>query len=326
MKAESRPDGSTLFLASEEDSTEGFLHAIPLFPGISLCFFDIHSAHWPSENLPYKAKKGALLLRYSVAGSSKMLLDKEHYILLKQGDISVTGHFLREDAFYPEGFYQGIEIFVDPSTAEHSIGTAAGGNLPELFSLNFHALARKYNVRGRSKIGACPKELRALLTDLWAIYPFPSGSSLSPEQMALFRLEVLHLLMLLQYGDTPFTATHRPMFRSPQLKFAEQATLLLCEDLRKDWTLLELSEELGVSESSLKRYFLQLYGCSVAKYQQRVRMKKAAELLQNPENRALSILDVALEVGYENQSKFAAVFKRHYGESPLEYKKKAIAS
>ena len=38
-------DGSILMRATEEDGTEGFVHAVWLFPGVGLMFIDIRSFH-----------------------------------------------------------------------------------------------------------------------------------------------------------------------------------------------------------------------------------------------------------------------------------------
>ena len=321
-------DGSILMRATEEDDAEGFVHAVWLFPGVGLMFIDIRSDHWPNEELagPNGAlQDGVLLLNYSVTGSCKALLDNDNYVLQKQGDISLSGQFATEDYFYPDGYYQGLEFFIDPVAAEQALGTGADSDIPNWFGLDFQAFTKRYDVRGRTKIGACPQAFRLLLSDLWAMYPFGAEPpAFSPETLAVLRAQTLRLLQMLLFDASPFTATHRPMFRSTQLRVAEQAARLLREDLRRDWTLPELAVKLGVSESSLKRYFQSVYDCSVAKYQRNARMARAAELLRSPDTRALSVLDVALEVGYENQSKFAAAFRRMFGESPLEYKKNAI--
>lgn len=49
-------------------------------------------------------------------------------------------------------------------------------------------------------------------------------------------------------------------------------------------------------------------------------MRRAAELLRDTE---LRVAEIAAQVGYENQSKFAAVFARQFGCSPLEYRRRA---
>lgn len=47
-------------------------------------------------------------------------------------------------------------------------------------------------------------------------------------------------------------------------------------------------------------------------------MKRAAELLVTTK---LSVAEVAEQVGYMNQSKFASVFKKQFDLSPLEYRR-----
>ena len=48
-------------------------------------------------------------------------------------------------------------------------------------------------------------------------------------------------------------------------------------------------------------------------------MRKASELLTGSR---LSVSEVTEQVGYINQSKFAAVFKKQFGISPLEYRRR----
>ena len=56
-------------------------------------------------------------------------------------------------------------------------------------------------------------------------------------------------------------------------------------------------------------------------YLRETRMKKAAELLSTTK---LSVAEAAEQVGYINQSKFASVFKKQFGLSPLEYRRQRI--
>ena len=48
-------------------------------------------------------------------------------------------------------------------------------------------------------------------------------------------------------------------------------------------------------------------------------MRKASELLTGSR---LSVSEVTEQVGYINQSKFAAAFKKQFGISPLEYRRR----
>ena len=47
-------------------------------------------------------------------------------------------------------------------------------------------------------------------------------------------------------------------------------------------------------------------------------MLHAAELLTDT---ALPVIEIASRVGYENQSKFSAVFRKRFGVSPREYRR-----
>ena len=47
-------------------------------------------------------------------------------------------------------------------------------------------------------------------------------------------------------------------------------------------------------------------------------MKAAAEFLTDTSR---PIAEIAEQVGYSNQGKFAAVFKKQFGMSPLEYRR-----
>jgi AraC-like DNA-binding protein len=83
-------------------------------------------------------------------------------------------------------------------------------------------------------------------------------------------------------------------------------------------TVEALAKKYGISPISLNKYFSIMYGDTVHKYLQSYRMDHAAKLLSDTDK---SIADIALDVGYENQGKFATLFKRIYGMSPLEYRR-----
>ena len=71
---------------------------------------------------------------------------------------------------------------------------------------------------------------------------------------------------------------------------------------------------------SLKNYFRGVFGENLSVWLRKARMRRAAELLRDTE---LRVAEIAAQVGYENQSKFAAVFARQFGCSPLEYRRRA---
>ena len=92
----------------------------------------------------------------------------------------------------------------------------------------------------------------------------------------------------------------------------------LVENLDKRITIEALAKGFLMNTTTLKDGFKALYGTSIAAHIKEHRMEKAAWLLQEG---TLPISEIARQVGYTSQSKFSAVFKGHYGVTPLEYRK-----
>lgn len=88
-------------------------------------------------------------------------------------------------------------------------------------------------------------------------------------------------------------------------------------------TLEDTARMVYLSPAYLSRIFKQETGVTFNDYLNRVRVSKAKELLLN---RQLRLTDIALLVGYEDQSYFTKVFKRITGKLPRAYREKALLS
>ena len=108
-------------------------------------------------------------------------------------------------------------------------------------------------------------------------------------------------------------------FTSSQVAIARETRA----DLSQNHTARELAERFQIAETSLKNYFRGVFGENLSTFLREARMRRAAELLQSSE---LRVAEIAAQVGYENQSKFAAVFVRSFGCPPLEYRRRARLS
>ncbi|HIV40979.1 MAG TPA: helix-turn-helix transcriptional regulator, partial [Candidatus Mediterraneibacter guildfordensis] len=73
--------------------------------------------------------------------------------------------------------------------------------------------------------------------------------------------------------------------------------------------------------SYLSRLFKNEVGQTFSKYLMEFRLRKAANLL---ENELLKINDVAMLVGYNDVSHFIQYFKKIYGCTPEEYRRKKL--
>jgi AraC-like DNA-binding protein len=87
------------------------------------------------------------------------------------------------------------------------------------------------------------------------------------------------------------------------------------------WTLEELAAEIGSSRSTLTDRFTRYLGEPPLAYLARWRMQLAARLLQTTQK---TIMQLALEVGYESEAAFNRAFKRQFGLPPARYRKKLL--
>ena len=102
-----------------------------------------------------------------------------------------------------------------------------------------------------------------------------------------------------------------------QIRIAEDIYKCLTEDYATKYTAAVFANKYFVSDTTVKKYFKNIYGYGFKEFQTKVRMEKAAEMLVNSEQK---ISDISLSVGYPSQTKFTKMFKKYYNLTPLKYR------
>lgn len=92
------------------------------------------------------------------------------------------------------------------------------------------------------------------------------------------------------------------------------------DDLARELSIEQAALELHMSRATFMRLFQRETGLSFGRWRQQARMLKALTLLAE----GRSILDVALECGYDSPSAFSAMFRRSLGRSPRDYFQSAV--
>lgn len=97
----------------------------------------------------------------------------------------------------------------------------------------------------------------------------------------------------------------------------EKAIYLLKNFPEKDYGLMDLSMECGISSSRLSRLFNEQIGLSIVDYKNRLKLENLISYIQtNPE---YSISEACYTVGFGSYSQFYKTFKQSYGISPKAY-------
>ena len=89
----------------------------------------------------------------------------------------------------------------------------------------------------------------------------------------------------------------------------------------QDISLKKIAESVGINPYYLSHLFRKEMGISFLEYLTSVRISIAKKLLKQTN---LSIIEICLEVGYQDPSHFAKVFKKKEGIRPMEYRKSLI--
>lgn len=82
-------------------------------------------------------------------------------------------------------------------------------------------------------------------------------------------------------------------------------------------SLAELAREVGTSASTFQRAFSRLVGESPKQFTRRLQLESAALALITSER---SVLDVALDAGFESHEGFTRAFAAHFGVPPKEFR------
>jgi AraC-like DNA-binding protein len=102
-------------------------------------------------------------------------------------------------------------------------------------------------------------------------------------------------------------------------KLVDRAKLVLSSELSRRWTLAEIAAEVGVSPVYLTQAFAQAEGVPLYRYQLRLRLARALDLLGTYDD--LSML--GMELGFSSHSHFSAAFRQAYGRTPAEFRRSA---
>ncbi|WP_236556845.1 helix-turn-helix transcriptional regulator [Calothrix sp. PCC 7507] len=129
-------------------------------------------------------------------------------------------------------------------------------------------------------------------------------------QVKTLEIIALQLAPIITDQDEP-----QPRFRAGTVERIYQAREILLTCIDNPPTLLELAQQVGVSDRTLQRGFQRLFGTTVFGYLTDKRMEQAAQWLREG-NR--TVLEVAIMTGYSNPTHFSVAFKRKFGISPSQ--------
>jgi len=93
------------------------------------------------------------------------------------------------------------------------------------------------------------------------------------------------------------------------------------QNMSRPISLGELAEQIQMTPNKFSKLFRTSFGGSPYNYLNGIKMQQARAMLEEKKD---SIIQVGIQVGFENPSHFSRVFKKYYGMSPRSYTKQVL--
>lgn len=274
-----------------------------LFPGIEIIYNDFAMTACDCTLQVY----GSLLeINYCYAGRQECQWLCGDHLYLGAGDLCITRMENNFTAMqFPTGRYRGLTVVLDMALLAQTPLTFLDTALPPVtdFPDKFCPEHHFFAVRANKQLAHIFAELDALPQEAQSLYA---------------KLKIAELLLFLHLLD-PQKEHRLEIMRQGQIETIKAVRQTLGADLTQDLTIDQLARQFCLSPTALKTSFKAVCGCSIKDYQRQLRMEQAAALLRTSSQ---TIAAIAEQVGYANQSKFAAAFKNHCGLSPTQYRAK----
>lgn len=100
-------------------------------------------------------------------------------------------------------------------------------------------------------------------------------------------------------------------------KLVDRAKLVLASDPARRWTLAEIAAAVGVSPVYLTQVFQLVEAVPLYRYQLRLRLARALDLLGQYDD----LTGLGLDLGFSSHSHFSSAFRQVYGRTPAEFQR-----
>lgn len=283
----------------------GLMTVYQVFPGIQLIYndFEAASCEW-NEGLD----NNILEINHCREGREGSRLLSGSCLYLGEGDLSIhTMDNCAPEMTFPLKHYRGISVVINLKILSK--------NMPEILSeseIDLMGFKEKFCADGKCFIMRAKNEIDHVFSELYSV----------PDclQKPYFKLKVQELLLFLCMVDVS-QEKQRELYTSPQVEIVKEIHRKLVSDLQIRPTIEELSKEFLINTATLKNTFKGIYGQPIGTYMKEYRIKQAAVLLRQTQ---ATIAEIANQVGYENQSKFATAFRDVIKIAPAEYRKQNV--
>ena len=288
-----------------DDGGKAQFTAIDIRKGIGLVVEEFDASHVLAS--PTNAP-GLLFITFCQEGRCELEFEHGRTDILDEGILAI--YCKRSGKFsMPTEHYKGTTLTFDLDAID-----AKDIEFMHILGIDLSELLNMYCPNDSAAFINSKDGLRSIIDDL--------NSLLDDEdsQIEDVRLLTLSLLRKLQTSNMKTMPKSTSYLTKGQRDIAHEVHDLIVQDPSTHYSSDYLALRFCVSPTSLKTYFRRVYGNTPANFARNFRMRKAAEML---ETTTMAVGEIALSLGYNNPSKFAAMFRQAMGTNPLEYRRRS---
>ena len=159
-------------------------------------------------------------------------------------------------------------------------------------------------------VGQVTPQMTTIARQIWH-HPYQGAIAKMYLEGKVWELFALQLAQLAESELSPVKSSLKPQ----SIDRIYHARNILLQRLENPPSIAELTQQVGISELTLRRGFRELFQTTIIQYLTQKRMEQAELLLRE---KKLSVAEVSNLVGYSHLGYFAKVFKRQFGITPSE--------
>lgn len=294
-------EGNKTVLELGDDAEYGNLETYSIFPGVILSNIDLAIDNVDEVFVEEKIDRRLLEINHCAEGRYSYAVGDDKIVYFGKGDLCISIYDLTKTlSDFPLGYYKGIEIFIDVDVANEYIKEY----IPDFDVIEFYENLEKAEgyvlVRSNERIDHVIGELYDVDERIKESY---------------YKLKCFELLLF--FSITNFSKNNSLSLSKSQIEIVESVKNDLISNLDSKITIDELSSKYGISKTSLKNCFKEVYGKPIFKWRKEYKMDYACRLIEEDD---YSISEISKIVGYASPSKFGQAFKEYVGCTPSEYK------
>lgn len=298
-------DGIFRLYKIENKTGKGIIRRCTVFPGIELCYHTIKMTD--GGNINKTGETGITEINHCREGLFECTFLNGNSLSLKKGEISVnTLANKTKTTNFPKAYYSGASIILDERKAAHTLHRLQP--VLEDAKPDVSALNTLFSTNEQSRILPAAQITEPIFNGIY--------EPLSMYTLPYLRLKVMELLLVLSSLETNSGKT-QPFFSDFYIYRVKEIHDYLITHPDSVLSQKQLAASFGISLTVMKACFKYLYGSPLFQYMRTYKMQYAAQLLKNTDK---TILEIALEVGYQNPAKFAQAFRQECHILPSDYR------